>query len=197
MCCVWEEFGGGGRWLNDRRSACGTRDGARVGNGIFEVGEGFKVLFGCVLVVAAELALVLALQGNPFEQDGSLRLHGRVANKLPDITDVAAEIAPREYLLARRSDVGPKLEAFVKQKRLLVLVTSKCVGADVFFAFFSKQILLALFVCALDDELVLELLTGASDGGRCVFEDELRVAFDRAWADEVELALRNLNDGLF
>jgi len=48
----------------------------------------------------------------------------------------------------------------------------------------------------LDDELVLKLLARAADGGGGVLEDELRVALDRARADEIKLTLGNLDDGL-
>jgi hypothetical protein len=146
-------------------------------------------------VAAAVLALVLALEGSALEQKGSLWLDRRVTHKLPQVVDVAAEVPPREDVLAGGAHVGAELQALVEQKSLLVLVAAKSV--DGVALALLKQILLALLVCALDDELVLELLAGAADSGGGVLEDELRVALDGARADEVQLALWNLYEGLF
>lgn len=43
----------------------------------------------------------------------------------------------------------------------------------------------------------MELLTGAADAGSSVTVEELRVAFDGERTDEVELALRDFDDGFF
>jgi len=61
-------------------------------------------------------------------------------------------------------------------------------------AFLVKEIFFSFLVGTLNNELVLEFLACATDTGRGVFEDELGVAFDRTWADEIELALGDLDE---
>jgi hypothetical protein len=62
------------------------------------------------------------------------------------------------------------VQILVEQECLFVLVRGYTVESVVY---------------ALDDELVLEFLAGASDRGSSVFEDEFRVAFERSGADDV------------
>lgn len=136
-------------------------------------------------MAAAELALVLALEGGALKEQGRFWLHRSVAYKLPEVVNVTAEVAPGKDVLAGGAGVGAELQALVEQERLLVLVAAERVYVGGFLSFFLEQILLSLFVCALDDELVLELLACAADAGGGVLEDELRVALDGARADQI------------
>ena len=58
------------------------------------------------------------------------------------------------------------------------------------------QLLFTLFKSSLDDQLILELLACASDGGCCVLEDEFRITLGRKGADQIQLALGYFDDGL-
>jgi hypothetical protein len=105
-----------------------------------------------VLVAPSELALVLALECDSLEQGRSFGLHRRVADKLPKVTNVSAEVAPGEDLLAGLANVGTKSELFVEQERLLVLLAC-CKGFydPLFTTFLVNKIFFALLVCALDN----------------------------------------------
>lgn len=104
---------------------------------------------------------------------------------------IAAEIPPRKDRLARIPQINPQPQILAEQKDPLVLVRWR--NSSLLCVFLVK-LGLAFLVRALDDKLVRELLGGAADKSGRVLEDELAVAFDGERADDVQLALGQLDD---
>lgn len=139
------------------------------------------------------LALVLALLCYSHELLDLGRGNRGIADKLVDVTSITAQILPSEDFIAVLPDFDSEVEGFVEQESLLVSLGSKSVDFGVVTLFFSEKLSLAFLKNALDDELVLEVLVGAADADRRVFEDELGVALGRKRSYEVELALGEFN----
>ena len=154
-----------------------------------------QIVFGGSRVRLAILALVLALLGNSVKL---LDVRGRdagVANKFVYVAVVSAKVTPSNNLLRALANLYSQMKGFVEQESLLVTFGGKGVDLSVFSFFFCEQLCLPFFVDSLNDELILEVLSGAADLSGGVLEDELRVALGGEGSDEVELALRQVGQG--
>lgn len=85
------------------------------------------------------------------------------------------------------------MEGLVEEKGLFVSLRFEGVERCVFAFFLSKEFRLAFLKDTLNGELVLIILVGAANTDGGIFKDELRVALGRQRADEVELALGQLD----
>jgi hypothetical protein len=130
-------------------------------------------------VTALVLAFVLALDGDNLERLDGARLDGGVADKLVDIARILlycqlvqnmdgealsypAQVPPGKHRVPI-ADRRSQMQALVQQERLLIL---RVIGV----LRVVDQLLLALLVGPLDDELVLELRRCPSDRSLRVFE---------------------------
>ena len=122
--------------------------------------------------------LVLALHSNQLKSSRRFRSRSRVADELKHVALVAAQIPPSQDGLAGITQVNPKPQFLVKQENPLVLVRrgSRKSTASFLPVFFVK--LFAFLVGALDDQLILKLLSGAANESGGVLEDEFAVSFD-------------------
>lgn len=150
-----------------------------------------QLVVGSLLVWAFVLALVLALHSNQLKTSSDFRPRGRIAHKLEQIPVIAAEISPREDRLARIPQINSQPQILTEQKDSLVLVRRR--NSSLLCVFLVK-LCFSFLVGALDDKLVRELLGSAADESGRVLEDELAVAFDGERADDVQLALGQLDD---
>jgi hypothetical protein len=146
-----------------------------------------------VLGRSFELPLVLAAYGNQLKRFDSLGFGGCRADEFPEVALAAAEVAPGKHLLAGVPNVNAKLQGFVEQEGLLVLVQ---IDVAVLTGLVLEQLLLAFLVYSGYDELVVVLGARAADGRSGVLVDELGVALEGQWADDVELAVWDFDDGL-
>jgi hypothetical protein len=85
------------------------------------------------------------------------------------------------------------VEGLVEEKGLFVSLGFKGVECSVFAFFLSKELRFAFLEDTLNGKLVLVVLVGATDTDGGIFKDELGVALGRQRADEVKLALRQLD----
>lgn len=87
------------------------------------------------------------------------------------------------------------MKGLVEEKGLFVTLTGESVNLGVVTLFLGEQLLFAFFKRALDDELVVEVLVRAADADGGVFEYELGVTLGGEGADEIQLTLRQLDEG--
>ena len=160
----------GDRPIGEARGlACGINSSFSKSNSLRSSSDAFSWLL-------RYFQLVLTLCSNKLELLCCLRSGGGVANEFEEITGVAAEISPRKDVLSGIVQINSEMQLLVQQEYPLVLI-GKSVSRALAAFFVLKQLRLALLVCALDNKLVLEVLTRTPDEGGRVLEDELAVAF--------------------
>lgn len=167
----------------------------RAGGGYWLVHERkFQELVFCssasVLLV---LALKLSANSSKLEILDRLARTVVIANEFPKITRRTTQIVPRKDLLSRVANSDTKFKGLVKQESLFVLVLQRVFNV----LLFSDKLFLSFLKDLGDYELVVEFGTCAANGNASVFVDELRVAFRRMRANDVELSLLDFDDSFF
>ena len=135
-----------------------------------------EILLGSCIVIFAVLSFVLTVNGSYLELLDLGVVDRVVANEFVKVASVPTQVSPGQDFLSTFSNLGSEMQAFVKQKCLLVTFSSQGSKFWIFTVFVLCKIFFAFFVCPLYDKLVLVLLIRSSDSCSGILEYELRVS---------------------